>query len=171
MINWIAHILKNKTRLKYLYTAVPGNKWDTDPLTGVSGLGIGPQEQFYGCADVAVRRPLHKTTRVPDLTDATMTPTPGTTTTVRSSPTSTPMSSSASSFQPTSLPTSLLPPSTTEGTKRRCYAIGMGQGNPDWDIWCDNNCAQLYCPPTHCKCDYEIQKVLKKAPWILFTQN
>ncbi|KAK3094869.1 hypothetical protein FSP39_007325 [Pinctada imbricata] len=31
-----------------------GNNWGRDPLTGRSCLGCGPQEEFYGCADVAI---------------------------------------------------------------------------------------------------------------------
>ena len=25
-----------------------GNSWGTDPITNKSGIGLGPQEQFYG---------------------------------------------------------------------------------------------------------------------------
>jgi len=32
-----------------------GNSWGTDPETGESGSGLGPQEQFYGCADVTIK--------------------------------------------------------------------------------------------------------------------
>ena len=31
-----------------------GNSWGTDPDTGESGMGLGAQEQFYGCADIAI---------------------------------------------------------------------------------------------------------------------
>lgn len=31
-----------------------GNSWGTDPVTGVSGIGEGPQEQFYGCSDIEI---------------------------------------------------------------------------------------------------------------------
>ncbi|KAK3592827.1 hypothetical protein CHS0354_019055 [Potamilus streckersoni] len=31
-----------------------GNSWGTDPKTGQSCVGCGRQEQFYGCADVAI---------------------------------------------------------------------------------------------------------------------
>lgn len=31
-----------------------GNSWGTDPITGVSGIGEGQQEQFYGCSDIAI---------------------------------------------------------------------------------------------------------------------
>ncbi|PVD39241.1 hypothetical protein C0Q70_01869 [Pomacea canaliculata] len=31
-----------------------GNSWGKDPVTGKECVGCGPQEQFYGCADVAI---------------------------------------------------------------------------------------------------------------------
>lgn len=31
-----------------------GNSWGKDPVTGNECVGCGPQEQFYGCADVAI---------------------------------------------------------------------------------------------------------------------
>lgn len=33
---------------------VVGNSWGVDSTTGSGCVGCGPQEQFYGCADVAV---------------------------------------------------------------------------------------------------------------------
>ncbi|XP_045177030.1 uncharacterized protein LOC123537395 [Mercenaria mercenaria] len=38
--------------LQWRYTA--GNNWGTDPATGKSGKGLGPQETFQACADVAI---------------------------------------------------------------------------------------------------------------------
>lgn len=32
-----------------------GNSWGVDRMTGESGLGKGPQEQFYGCSDVQIK--------------------------------------------------------------------------------------------------------------------
>lgn len=31
-----------------------GNSWGTDPVTGESGMGLGNQEEFYGCSDIAI---------------------------------------------------------------------------------------------------------------------
>lgn len=31
-----------------------GNRWGRDSETGEQCVGCGPQEQFYGCADVAI---------------------------------------------------------------------------------------------------------------------
>jgi len=31
-----------------------GNSWGSDPVTGKSGIGVGNQEQFYGCSDIQV---------------------------------------------------------------------------------------------------------------------
>ena len=33
---------------------IAGNSWNTDPVTHKSCVGCGPQEQFYGCSDVAI---------------------------------------------------------------------------------------------------------------------
>lgn len=33
---------------------IAGNSWGVDPETKEGCIGCGPQEQFYGCADVAV---------------------------------------------------------------------------------------------------------------------
>ena len=32
-----------------------GNAWGTDEETGESCTGCGPQEQFYGCADIKIK--------------------------------------------------------------------------------------------------------------------
>lgn len=40
--------------LQWKYNA--GNSWGTDPKTGQGCIGCGNQEQFYGCADVAIGR-------------------------------------------------------------------------------------------------------------------
>lgn len=44
-----------------------GNSWGRDPVTGVSGMGYGAQEQFYGCADIAISPTVfpETTTRAP----------------------------------------------------------------------------------------------------------
>ena len=38
--------------LQWKYNA--GNSWGVDPVTKQGCIGCGPQEQFYGCADVAI---------------------------------------------------------------------------------------------------------------------
>lgn len=38
--------------LQWKYNA--GNSWGTDPETGEGCVGCGPQEQFYGCADISI---------------------------------------------------------------------------------------------------------------------
>ena len=37
-----------------IYSFFAGNSWGVDPDTGEEGVGLGPQEQFYGCADVRI---------------------------------------------------------------------------------------------------------------------
>nr|KAG5714949.1 hypothetical protein BaRGS_000437 [Batillaria attramentaria] len=50
--------------LQWKYNA--GNSWGKDPDTGAEGIGFGPQEQFYGCADVAIGREDVKVGVVPE---------------------------------------------------------------------------------------------------------
>ena len=38
--------------MKWRYHA--GNSWNKDPHTGETCLGCGPQEEFYGCADITI---------------------------------------------------------------------------------------------------------------------
>ena len=40
--------------LNGIYSFIAGNSWGVDPDTGEQGVGLGPQEQFYGCADVRI---------------------------------------------------------------------------------------------------------------------
>jgi len=39
-----------------MLTFLPGNSWGTDKLTGRGCVGCGPQEEFYGCADIRISR-------------------------------------------------------------------------------------------------------------------
>ena len=41
-----AQLTCNHCVFQWKYNA--GNSWGTDQITGQSGLGLGPQEQFYG---------------------------------------------------------------------------------------------------------------------------
>ncbi|KAL8591921.1 hypothetical protein ACOMHN_039974 [Nucella lapillus] len=50
--------------LQWKYNA--GNSWGSDPTTGESCIGCGPQEQFYGCADIAIGRDEVSTGVAPD---------------------------------------------------------------------------------------------------------
>lgn len=31
-----------------------GHSWGSDPITGKAGIGLGTQEQFYGCSDIQI---------------------------------------------------------------------------------------------------------------------
>ena len=57
-----------------------GNSWGTDD-DGTSGIGHGPQEEFYGCADIAIAE--DSSIVIP----ITTTTTPGPTTTTTTAPT------------------------------------------------------------------------------------
>ena len=48
----IFYSICNSFNIKWRYNT--GNSWGTDFETGVGCLGCGPQEQFYGCADISI---------------------------------------------------------------------------------------------------------------------
>ncbi|KAK3104473.1 hypothetical protein FSP39_002816, partial [Pinctada imbricata] len=109
-----------------------GNSWGRDPETGEGCTGCGPQEQFYGCSDVAIRaansfpekttskttakptttttaKPTTTTTQQTTTTQRPTTTTRQTTTTVR--PTTTTVRPTTTTQQPTT--TTTLPTTTT----------------------------------------------------------
>jgi hypothetical protein len=57
-----------------------GNSWNKDQETGTACLGCGPQEEFYGCADISIFKGSFVQTK-PTLTHQTTTTTTTTTTT------------------------------------------------------------------------------------------
>merc|ERR1712168_285217 len=132
-----------------------GNRWGSDPVSGQSGLGYGPQEQFYGCADISIhgQGSLTTTERLTTTSQNTIQPattprTPASTTkpktTAQSPKTTTPMPSlptrkPKTPAKPTSRPTS-------------CEAINEFHGRQGMDQWCTDNCLSGYCPSETCLC-------------------
>ena len=121
-----------------------GNNWGVDAVTGLSGLGYGPQEQFYGCADVTIVGNGAQTTT----SSTTTTSTAATTTTIPSSPTG---------DKSTRTSTTQLPVTSSTGdllvtSKPNCFAVNEFAGDKSMDSWCEINCKRGFCPETHCKC-------------------
>ena len=45
--------------------------------------------------------------------------------------------------------------SRADSGRQVCRSAGAWKGQRSMDIWCENNCARNHCPPTHCKCTVE----------------
>lgn len=137
-----------------------GNSWGTDP-DGTSCTGCGPQEEFYGCSDIAVEGDTTGTAQPPTIhptTTAAPQQTPEPTTTA--APTPTPQPTITSTAQPTTStarPTTLSPrptnPAATSSpvVQWTCTAV-VNSGATDF--WCESNCKHTpsNCPPSHCEC-------------------
>ena len=127
----------------------PGQNYGTDPDTGVSGPGLGPQEQFYGCADISIGQEGPSRTTTP-----TSPPTKTTRSTAAPPPTSRPTS-------PTSRPT-------------RCWAVNEFAGDKAMDQWCETNCQVAFCPSSHCKCQYQwvfVRVLIHVGKWFVICIN
>jgi len=161
--------------LQWRYNA--GNSWGVDPTTNKGCVGCGPQETFWGCADIAISRdnggaggvggsPESGTTTT--IASESTTPSITTTTTTMTTTKSNPGSGSVCKAKYAGNPNMDqwckdncalgYCPAThckcTDGADRRpvCKAVGAWFGNPGMDQWCKGNCALGYCPDTHCKC-------------------
>lgn len=100
-----------------------GNSWGVDP-DGTTGIGYGPQEEFYGCANIAIHS-------VPGSGSGSEVTTPD-------------MIQSA-----TPSPATTRPVIPIVGT---CFAVSpMWKGQPQLDQWCDYNCRRGNCPGV-CAC-------------------
>jgi len=131
--------------LQWRYHA--GNNWGVDPDTGKGGTGLGPQEEFYGCADVSIAPAggAKPATSLPTTTvkPTTSKPTTSQPTTVRPT-TEVPTTSNPKTDKPTTLQTA----GTTDGTfpnvMNLCRDFDLGDG--------------LHVDPTSCRhyleCDH-----------------
>ncbi|KAL3885721.1 hypothetical protein ACJMK2_025766 [Sinanodonta woodiana] len=148
-----------------------GNSWGCDE-NSKCGVGLGPQEQFINCADVAV---------LPDCTTVAPTNSPSSTfspqrtrfktnftqvspsddttseSTTTKRPRTTRMRQRKTTFQPTTL-RKASPITTSLATNRfvgtQCQATGIWIGNHNMDTWCMTNCLHdpPYCPISRCAC-------------------
>ena len=107
-----------------------GNNWGCDG-PGNCGMGKGPQETFVNCADIRITK-----------SDGSVPPPP---------PTKPPPPTQKPPKPTTQRPTE--PPATNAPNPGGCKATGHFTGNTSMDDWCKRNCANGYCPPTHCKCE------------------
>ena len=106
--------------------SITGNSWGVDPDTNRGCVGCGPQEEFYGCADIRISDGGGGDVVSPTTTAAPTTTT-GTTTTKSAAP---------SSDQPCSV----------YGATELYAAVA------NLDDWCQVQCDAGYCPQTHCRC-------------------
>ncbi|PVD28138.1 hypothetical protein C0Q70_10723 [Pomacea canaliculata] len=107
-----------------------GNSWGRDP-DGVECVGCGAvQEEFYGCADIAVL----------------------------ANDSSPPPSAAASTDAPqiklvtTAAPSTSMAGVVTEGQGQQCRAVGVWRSVAGMNSWCATNCGAGYCPSSHCRC-------------------
>ncbi|XP_045164026.2 uncharacterized protein LOC123528343 [Mercenaria mercenaria] len=118
--------------LQWKYNA--GNNWGCDEEG--CGMGVGPQEQFINCADIAI---LPDCGNIPVTTDSVTSNTDSTGSVTPDGSTSGPVTGA-----PTAVPA------------RHCQAVGIWTGLAYMDGWCTFNCLHPtinYCPATHCHCD------------------
>ncbi|WAR03583.1 hypothetical protein MAR_010141 [Mya arenaria] len=125
------------------------NSWGVGS-NGEACVGCGEQEEFYGCADVAIEAdgaPLPPVTQVPPQTTAAP---PKTTrpTTTRTTPTTTTPRPTMTNVQKET--TRFFIGARVDGD---CYAINLWKGDPTLDQWCVENCAQGRCPAYGCACN------------------
>lgn len=133
---------------------ISGNNFGFGP-DGRSCKGCGPQEEFYGCADVTI---ISKTTSLPQVQTSLPPNTPRPVVITRPTETQPPPVTA----KPTTATTTTTPvPTTTEtvmtssvkpASGSGCRAINLWAGNPTLDKWCISNCAKGNCPSSACAC-------------------
>jgi len=101
-----------------------GNNWGCDDKTGECCLGCGPQETFWGCADITIQGSGPHNTTIPI-----------------------PSTSGAKTTKPVPVET------TTKPNTDNCHAIPPYDSDPGMDEWCKTNCKVGNCPPDVCSCD------------------
>ncbi|XP_046551505.1 mucin-5AC-like [Haliotis rubra] len=145
-----------------------GNSWGCEGPTCC--VGCGPQEQFYGCADVAISAddkdqttsppstsktsPCQETTKpvVEQTTSESRNITKPSTDTTTTSTSATTVTSSPSSAATSDTTTSITDSTTDKSDENSddCKATGVWEGNPKITVWCLGNCARGYCPEDYC---------------------
>ncbi|XP_060078313.1 uncharacterized protein LOC132557801 [Ylistrum balloti] len=97
-----------------------GNSWGTDP-DGRSGIGYGPQEEFYGCSDVAIQTRSDSSSALKPVVTSVQPTTPKPTTTTPKPTTTTPKPTTTTTPKPTTTtpkPTTTTPKPTTTTTPK-----------------------------------------------------
>ncbi|GFS09714.1 cell wall integrity and stress response component 4-like [Elysia marginata] len=131
-----------------------GNSWGRDLRTGEGCLGCGPQEQFYGCADVTIR-PRNPSASKPEVVEPgpQQPPTAGPSTDNGKVETNAGASNSNSNNNNND--------NNNSGRTgqafltRKCLAVNNWEGDPELDNWCAVNCNKMaprFCPSVFCAC-------------------
>lgn len=145
--------LKVKQVGQSFFFMISGNNFGFGP-DGRSCKGCGPQEEFYGCADVTI---ISKTTSLPQVQTSLPPNTPRPVVIIRPTETQPPPVTA----KPTTTTTTTPVPTTTETVMTSsvkptsgsgCRAINLWAGNPTLDKWCISNCAKGNCPSSACAC-------------------
>ncbi|XP_022788067.1 uncharacterized protein LOC111327995 [Stylophora pistillata] len=114
-----------------------GNNWGCDENNNC-GVGLGKkQETFVNCADIKIVSAGEPGATEAPNTNAPMTEKPNT-------------EAPATKPPPTEGPGATAP--STTAPQGVCKATGQWTGDANMDAWCVRNCAQGYCPSTHCIC-------------------
>ncbi|KAL3871140.1 hypothetical protein ACJMK2_039157 [Sinanodonta woodiana] len=134
-----------------------GNSWGCE--NNGCGLGLGKQETFVNCADVAiVDKSLASILAIQQsITSTQISPTVSSTISTRSFPK---IYSSASSITLINSSTNTKTATTTGVGKKvctkdniiSCSVAGAYTMTPGMNEWCLKNCREGYCPSTHCQC-------------------
>ncbi|KAK3094589.1 hypothetical protein FSP39_003699 [Pinctada imbricata] len=144
-----------------------GNSWGCDG-NGECGMGLGQQEQFYGCADISIgvdcnslsttsTQPSSSTYQAADSTTASTFISDSTVSTSTSSGRSSTSDATTRDQNATnSYSSSTLARNSSSTTPSvgnlNCRAAGAFKGQQTINQWCRANCAIGYCPATHCEC-------------------
>ncbi|KAL4216326.1 hypothetical protein ACF0H5_024053 [Mactra antiquata] len=135
-----------------------GNSWGVDPKSGRGCVGCGPQEEFYGCADVSI---------MSDSAPVVMTNAPITQAPTTKAPvvitnrpvTQRPVTQRPATQQPvyqTQTPKEFIGAKITG-----CVAINNWAGDKQMDQWCTDNCFAGSCPAYACDCSGGINPTTK----------
>ncbi|KAK6962183.1 cell wall integrity and stress response component 4, partial [Biomphalaria glabrata] len=154
-----------------------GNSWGEDP-NGVQCVGCGPQEEFYGCADVRIIARDSQSNGQPASSLSYFVPAQAATQTftkerlqgLSQAPNETPTQNSLTQ-SPTSSPTqargSIKMGSTKYFTQasnsvnyfENAYGCRSLSRQPELDFWCKVNCWAGNCPASHCWCSIGLVNV------------
>ena len=121
---------------------IAGNSWGCDRTTGDCCTGCGQQEEFYGCADVAIMPTDPALTWI-----ITTTTTPATTTTTTAALDNGPLQDAVNTP-----PKTTTQKSTDTRSGRKCKPVGAYKWVHGMKDWCKTNCRLGNCPSSHCRC-------------------
>ncbi|KAK3599271.1 hypothetical protein CHS0354_012882 [Potamilus streckersoni] len=128
-----------------------GNSWGCE--NNMCGLGLGKQETFINCADVAiVDTSLVNTSATPSLLNSVTSNQISSTVSSTISTTSSDISINSSTNTTTATTTTSGNQVCTTDKIISCSGAGLYESIPNMDTWCLANCRVGFCPSTHCQC-------------------